>query len=283
MAGRQFIFTSESVTEGHPDKVADGISDAVLDAHLAGDRVAHDPLLTEADHWSSLEPPREDGLFGWWADDTTVASACVLLPDHALLCSRLTGERAVALARLLPDAATWGIDERDAPAVETALRATRHEVRRVAERQLLRLEGPVRPRPAPPGRARRAEEWDLPLLHDWFAQFRARHLEDTSDREFVVDRPLADDGITVWEVDGEAVAMASRTPFVAGATRLGLAFQPTAGHEHAAAAYQAAATEAAASGRGEVLALSASDEQTERLDSLGFVPRARRVLLGLRA
>lgn len=32
------IFTSESVTEGHPDKIADGISDAVLDAHIAGDK-----------------------------------------------------------------------------------------------------------------------------------------------------------------------------------------------------------------------------------------------------
>ena len=31
------LFTSESVSEGHPDKVADQISDAVLDAHLAGD------------------------------------------------------------------------------------------------------------------------------------------------------------------------------------------------------------------------------------------------------
>lgn len=33
----EFIFTSESVSEGHPDKVSDQISDAVLDAHLAGD------------------------------------------------------------------------------------------------------------------------------------------------------------------------------------------------------------------------------------------------------
>lgn len=32
-----FLFTSESVTEGHPDKMADQISDAVLDAHLSGD------------------------------------------------------------------------------------------------------------------------------------------------------------------------------------------------------------------------------------------------------
>src|SRR6187431_3555027 len=31
------VFTSESVSEGHPDKVCDYIADSVLDAHLAGD------------------------------------------------------------------------------------------------------------------------------------------------------------------------------------------------------------------------------------------------------
>lgn len=253
----------------------------VAGAHLTSDRVAHDPLLTEADHWRALNPPRNEGVFGWWADGSTVSAACVLLPDHALLCSRLTGEQAVALAALLPGADTWGVDGRDAEAVEDALRAAGHDVRRLAERQLLRLEGPLRPRPAPPGDARRAEERDLPLLHDWFAQFRARHPEDTSDREFVVDRPLADGGVTIWERDGVPTAMASRTPFVAGATRMGLAFQPAPGHEHADAAFEAAATGAATSGRGAVLALTASDEQTDRLDSLGFVPRARRVVLSL--
>jgi S-adenosylmethionine synthetase len=46
---RQFLFTSESVTEGHPDKVADQVSDAVLDAVLAEDRagrVACETLVT---------------------------------------------------------------------------------------------------------------------------------------------------------------------------------------------------------------------------------------------
>ena len=45
----KFFFTSESVTEGHPDKVADAISDAILDACLAQDplsRVACETLLT---------------------------------------------------------------------------------------------------------------------------------------------------------------------------------------------------------------------------------------------
>ena len=49
MATGRYLFTSESVTEGHPDKIADQISDAVLDAVLEGDpsgRVACECLLT---------------------------------------------------------------------------------------------------------------------------------------------------------------------------------------------------------------------------------------------
>jgi hypothetical protein len=45
----KFFFTSESVTEGHPDKVADQISDAILDAIMAEDkrcRVACETLVT---------------------------------------------------------------------------------------------------------------------------------------------------------------------------------------------------------------------------------------------
>jgi S-adenosylmethionine synthetase len=49
MPARSFTFTSESVTEGHPDKIADQISDSVLDAVLADDahgRVACETLIT---------------------------------------------------------------------------------------------------------------------------------------------------------------------------------------------------------------------------------------------
>ncbi len=47
MTAKDFLFTSESVSEGHPDKMCDQISDAILDAHLAGDpdsRVACEAL-----------------------------------------------------------------------------------------------------------------------------------------------------------------------------------------------------------------------------------------------
>ncbi len=49
MAREEYLFTSESVTEGHPDKIADQISDAVLDAIIGQDpkgRVACECLLT---------------------------------------------------------------------------------------------------------------------------------------------------------------------------------------------------------------------------------------------
>ncbi len=49
MSGKRYLFTSESVTEGHPDKVCDQISDAILDAILAGDpnaRVACEVAVT---------------------------------------------------------------------------------------------------------------------------------------------------------------------------------------------------------------------------------------------
>lgn len=49
MSSGNFLFTSESVTEGHPDKIADNISDAILDAILTQDptaRVACETLVT---------------------------------------------------------------------------------------------------------------------------------------------------------------------------------------------------------------------------------------------
>ena len=49
MSKRDFVFTSESVSEGHPDKVCDRLSDAVVDTYLGADpgaRVACESLAT---------------------------------------------------------------------------------------------------------------------------------------------------------------------------------------------------------------------------------------------
>ncbi len=46
MTSPRLLFTSESVTEGHPDKICDAISDAIVDAHLAGDPYSRVALET---------------------------------------------------------------------------------------------------------------------------------------------------------------------------------------------------------------------------------------------
>lgn len=49
MEPRKFIFTSESVTEGHPDKICDRVSDSILDEFLKQDpdsRVAVETMTT---------------------------------------------------------------------------------------------------------------------------------------------------------------------------------------------------------------------------------------------
>jgi S-adenosylmethionine synthetase len=54
MSKTSYLFTSESVSEGHPDKIADQISDAILDAYLTQDpdaKVACECLRPEAGIW----------------------------------------------------------------------------------------------------------------------------------------------------------------------------------------------------------------------------------------
>ncbi|MDH3897334.1 MAG: methionine adenosyltransferase, partial [Deltaproteobacteria bacterium] len=49
MSTTNYLFTSESVTEGHPDKIADKISDSILDSIMAEDkqcRVACECMVT---------------------------------------------------------------------------------------------------------------------------------------------------------------------------------------------------------------------------------------------
>ena len=60
------VFTSESVSEGHPDKVADQISDAILDACLARDRNAHvacETMVGPDVVVMDLMMPQKDGVY----------------------------------------------------------------------------------------------------------------------------------------------------------------------------------------------------------------------------
>lgn len=54
------LISAESVTEGHPDKVCDQISDAILDDMLAQDTQSHVAVETCAHGWSVLRVRRSD-------------------------------------------------------------------------------------------------------------------------------------------------------------------------------------------------------------------------------
>ena len=250
---------------------------AVAGPWLAADAVAHAPLLTEADHWRRTTTPLPGALAGWSVAGGGVGAAFVHLPGHPPLCSRLAPASVPGLLARLGGEEALGVDGRDVEAVLAGWGERGVDGRAVARLPVLRLRARVA-RPRPPGAPRVAVEADRERLHDWFAQFRRRHPEDPSDREYVVDEPLAAGAIVLWEVDGVPVAMASRTPVVAGVTRLGLAFQPSPGHELADAAFAAACDRASADAQ-HVVALSGSAESTARLTAHGFEVAAERVLL----
>ena len=108
MSKTNYLFTSESVTEGHPDKIADRISDSILDAIMADDkqcRVACETMVTtgmaiiageittDASQSSKTPGPSQDiisdhGFFGKidverGSDEITVDRA----GDHNVVCS----------------------------------------------------------------------------------------------------------------------------------------------------------------------------------------------------
>ena len=103
---------------------------------------------------------------------------------------------------------------------------------------------------------------------------------DPSDRAYVVDDPLADGRILLWEVDGTPVAMVGRTPVIDGMTRVGALFSPD-GDPRVETALLAAASAAAAEVADDVLVLAARDDRdgVARLAALGYRAVRERVLL----
>jgi hypothetical protein len=245
---------------------------------LQDDAVANQALLTEARFWSRLPGAPDGGLFGWWVEGGNPEAALVRLPDHAVVCSRLSRAAAAGLAVALPDARCLDVEGPDAEAVIDAFASQRRVLQPSADMTLLRLVPPVAARALPDGRPRPAELGDLPVLRAWFKLFQQRHPEDRSHVAFVIDQPVEDGGVTVWETRGRPVAMASRTPEVTGMVRMGLAFQPSEGTAYAAAAFDAACADAARAAQ-TVLVLSGTAEGTATYTSLGFVTVLHRSVL----
>jgi len=259
--------------------------------------VEHTVLLTETAYLENRH--REDQRFGWWRDaGGNVAGAFLRAPRHAPVLSPMPAEaveslteslsKAEAVESLTESLSKAEAIEADAETAETVAAAWKQRLgRELAELSritLYRLEHFVAP-DQPRGRARVAAPSDREVLLHWYKMLMKGVPEDPSEAEYVVDDPIGFGGITLWEVDGEPVAMAGRSRLVAGMVRLGAVYAPGDVDSYADTYANAAFVAACRAARELadhvlVFAPSGNHETAERFAALGFRPVLERVMLG---
>ncbi|MER5870923.1 GNAT family N-acetyltransferase [Streptomyces sp. NPDC002044] len=219
-------------------------------------------LLTTADALERRGPHaygRADPLFGWWTGaDGTVAAGLLCTPPYPLLLGALPAEAVRALARALATepllAGISGFNARR-PDADALADAWGRAARVAEENRLYRLAGLVAPDPAPTGRARPAEEADLPLLLEWTAAFNREVGSPGVPSEAGLRDRIAYGGILLWERAGAPVALASFSRPIGGSSRVGPVYTlPEArGRGYAAGVTHAVSEAAYAAGASEVL------------------------------
>ena len=242
--------------------------------------VENAPLLAEVAHLLATDAAPQGLECGWWSDGSgVVGAAYVQAPRHNSLLTRMPRAALDELASLdaRPDAV--GVPGVVADDVVHAWLAAGTRLTPSRSFTVHVLEG----RPAAPscaGRPRIAEPADEPMLHRWFDALMAGLPGDPSDRAYVIDDPLAAGGLVLWEVDGDSVAMCSRSRPLADTVRMGACYAPGGAAASVEAAFGAAAVEARRHARHVTVLAATGDEQEEaRLAAAGFVPVATRVLL----
>lgn len=229
------------------------------------------------------DPPR----FGWWrpAEGGEVEAVYLQTPPHPPLLTRGTPRAFHELAAVLdgPLSAIRGEAEAARAFGEEWARRTGAGVRVAQETRLYRL-GTLTPvRPGPPGTARVAGEADRALLARWHEQCARDVGEDPARVVRTVDDALTFGGRTLWEVDGEPVAMAGRTAPGDGAVRIVAVYTPPAlrGRGYAGAVTAAVVRAAQEGGAQDVLLFAdlANPISNHLYQRLGFVPVTDHVTL----
>ncbi len=253
---------------------------AAAGGFLTADPVANTVLLTEAAYLAARPADDPDQCYGWWQPDGgAVAGAFLRAPRHPPILSAMPDDALVALAEFDPKLPPLGVDAQLADTAVEAWRAMGVELAERSRVRLYRLDRLRAPMP-PPGRPRVADEGDRDLLGSWYEALMAAHPDDPSDRAYVVDDPLAQGGITLWEVDGAPVAMAGRSRVVAGMTRLSAVYAAE-DPRHGDAAFVAACAAAQRVATDVLVFADATDHAADGAYlRWGFVPVLDRVTIG---
>ncbi|MGF9759010.1 hypothetical protein AAII07_27815 [Microvirga sp. 0TCS3.31] len=241
--------------------------------------VENAPLLAEVAHLLATDAAPRGLECGWWVDGSgAVRGAYVRAPRHDPLLTRMPRAALVELTSLVARPDAMGVPGVVADAVVEAWAAAGTRLERARSFTVHALDG----RPAAPscaGRPRIAGPADEPMLHRWFDALMAGLPGDPSDRAYVVDDPLAAGGLVLWEVDGDAVAMCSRSRVLADTVRMGACYAPGGEAAYGEAAFGAAAVAARHARHVTVLAETGDEQEEARLAAAGFVPAATRALL----
>ncbi|MYS24688.1 Predicted acetyltransferase, GNAT family, partial [Streptomyces sp. DvalAA-14] len=227
-------------------------------------------------HAYGAEPP----VFGWWRPDGggEVAAAFLRTPPHPPLLTRGAPGTSRGLADRL--AAPLPGVRGDREAARDFARAwqerTGAALRTDRELRIFRLGALTPHRPAPPGRPRVAGPADRALLLRWHEEFARDIGEPLPGGEGAVDDALGRGLRTLWEVDGEPVAMAGSTAPADGAVRVVAVYTPQAlrGRGYAGAVTAAVSRAALAAGAEHVLLSAdlANPVSTGLYQRLGYVP-----------
>jgi predicted GNAT family acetyltransferase len=218
---------------------------AVAGGFLRSRLVEHNLILTITDQLRRGGPlPEGPTLLGWWTGAAGPAGAFSRTPGFPLAVTPMPGPALDELADLLVP---------PLPGIGTGVAAARRFARRWQARtgagarvtrrdRLYRLGQLAPPDPLPPGRARLAVGADRDLLHAWHEDFQQEiSAAGEPDIRVVVADRLGYGGLVLWEAGGEPVAMASRSPVVAGISRVTSVYTPPPQRRHG---YGAAVTAA---------------------------------------
>ncbi|TYB44751.1 GNAT family N-acetyltransferase [Actinomadura chibensis] len=217
---------------------------AAADGFLRADPVANTVPLTVIDALRAQGPG--DVLFGWWTDGGPPAGAVLWTRGYPPMLSAMP-ERA---ARDLADAlAGRGADLpgvngtlADAEAFAKAWTAATGTASSLSmEQRLYRLDRLIVPDPPPEGAPRVAAASDREVALRWYGAFARSGPGHGPVDAAALDRRIAEGRLMLWEVGGRPVAMAGRTPIIAGMARIAPVYTPP---ENRRRGYAAAVTAA---------------------------------------